>query len=71
MRKTTTIIFKSVGTDASNIHLIPKRKSPPAPYSMLDHIEHLVFACHGACIENTTLIGVGGGGGVELFMVFH
>ena len=35
----------------------------PAPYSMLEHIEHLVFACHGLCIEKTTLIGVGGGEG--------
>ena len=40
-----------------------KTQFPHAPYSMLDHVQHLVFVCHGACIENTTLIGVGGGEG--------
>ena len=45
------------------IYILVPNANPPGPFSMLDHIEHLVFACHGVCIENTTLIGVGEGEG--------
>ena len=57
----TTTIFKSVGTDVSNSHHFPKRKSPSLPIQCWMIFEHFVLAYNSGWTEKSTLIWAGRG----------